>query len=147
MTNKRLFKKDWIIAFGILTVCVLCSVFLVLPVLAADVPQKSIYHPNQPPYFRWTLATAQAVTGDSDTATGVDYCEGAKTLTITTAGASVNLTVTPKEGAAAKAIKTYTFTTADTKIISITHSLSTWKATSAITAGTVSITLECAGRR
>ncbi|MBI5057000.1 MAG: hypothetical protein HZB61_10340 [Nitrospirae bacterium] len=145
MKFKSLFvipAKAGIQSFLLIFILLLCTA-----VHAADISPTSINKGNQPESYKWILATNQSVTGDSDTAVNVDFCTGAKTLTITTAGASVNLTVTPKEGTAAKAIKTYTFTTADTKIISITHPISEWYATSTITAGTVSITFECAGRR
>lgn len=35
-------------------------------------------------FLSWTLATAQATTGDSDTAINVQFCRGPKTLLITT---------------------------------------------------------------
>lgn len=92
----------------------------------------------------WTLATTQTTTGDSNTATQVQYCSGPKTLEIKVSGGSVNISCAVKEGANGVTTKTITLAAAGTTRYSTDHHIESLYVTSTITAGTVdSIILRC----
>ena len=126
--------------FFALIAFLVCFCFSPGPADAADVAAV-ITQDNGVMSLTWTLATNQTVSGASDTATGVEFCRGRKSLTITTSGTvSISYVITD-DGVDMPA---FSMAASGSKKKSASHEIKEMHVTSTITTGTIdSIVLRC----
>lgn len=141
---------------GFLTIFIML-IFISTSVMAANIQATEgmrMWDTSQPrKTLTWTLTTSQSATGASTNhALKVWRCSGQKNLKITTTdlGSGVDIEITPKEGAAKRAIvksglsylKKYTTAAAQPALV-ITHDVEELELYSTITQGAITAVLSC----